>query len=357
MLHNNLQRYRPVIIASVVGLVIVIGAALIRFGVPSFTGPSPSSSPSTSSASTARVEADADEELAHAAESDRDADGLMDWEEALWRTDADNPDTDGDGTPDGEEVNTHRDPTRPAPNDAIAFEPLQMVVSTSTKSQKDDKRPTLTAALAERMMRRYFELKARGSDPRIVFKAQNEIWALIPPEFENPFADLPYWKEADIKITAHASPARVRRYGNEVAQALMQPTPTSTPPQIMYRLARTQNFALLKELKGYVTAIDAALKALREVEVPKPFVLHHLAIANLLIDQRAFLESVVHMEEDPFVAALAIRGYLENVPLFTRALAYTADALEAHGAFYSPSEPGYFFRQARDTYARIQKQQ
>ena len=35
---------------------------------------------------------------------DSDADGLKDWEETLWKLDPKNPDTDGNGIPDAEEV-------------------------------------------------------------------------------------------------------------------------------------------------------------------------------------------------------------------------------------------------------------
>lgn len=53
-------------------------------------------------------------------EQDQDQDGLLDWEENLRGTDPKNPDTDGDGTSDGQEVATSRDPLVKGPNDAVA---------------------------------------------------------------------------------------------------------------------------------------------------------------------------------------------------------------------------------------------
>jgi len=50
---------------------------------------------------------------------DSDNDGLKDWEEALWKTDPQNPDTDGDGTPDGKEVAEGRNPAIPGPDDYL----------------------------------------------------------------------------------------------------------------------------------------------------------------------------------------------------------------------------------------------
>ena len=42
-------------------------------------------------------------------DKDSDGDGLKDWEEALWGTDPNNPDTDGDGILDGAEIQQKRE--------------------------------------------------------------------------------------------------------------------------------------------------------------------------------------------------------------------------------------------------------
>jgi len=52
-------------------------------------------------------------------DSDTDHDGLPDSEESYWDTDFENPDTDGDGFLDGEEVASRHDPTIPGPNDSL----------------------------------------------------------------------------------------------------------------------------------------------------------------------------------------------------------------------------------------------
>jgi len=57
---------------------------------------------------------------------DSDNDGLRDWEEELFRTDPDNPDTDGDGYLDGEEVDSGHNPLVKAPGDNLSFYPLPL---------------------------------------------------------------------------------------------------------------------------------------------------------------------------------------------------------------------------------------
>ena len=52
---------------------------------------------------------------------DSDSDGLKDWEEKIYGTGLENADTDGDGTPDGAEIKTSRNPLRPGPDDALSI--------------------------------------------------------------------------------------------------------------------------------------------------------------------------------------------------------------------------------------------
>jgi len=57
--------------------------------------------------------------------NDHDYDGLADWEEELYGTDPNNPDTDGDGYLDGEEVASGYNPAKKAPNDKFPIKENQ----------------------------------------------------------------------------------------------------------------------------------------------------------------------------------------------------------------------------------------
>lgn len=54
-----------------------------------------------------------------AVDQDTDKDGLSNKEESYWNTDFQNPDTDGDGFLDGEEVVSGHDPLKPSPDDVL----------------------------------------------------------------------------------------------------------------------------------------------------------------------------------------------------------------------------------------------
>jgi len=57
---------------------------------------------------------------------DNDNDGLRNWEEELYHSDPNNPDTDGDGYLDGEEVDSGHNPLVRAPGDKLDFYPLPL---------------------------------------------------------------------------------------------------------------------------------------------------------------------------------------------------------------------------------------
>lgn len=64
--------------------------------------------------------------------NDADNDGLSDTDESYWNTDFKNPDTDGDGFLDGEEVASHHDPSIPSPNDGLILSNITQKISNLT---------------------------------------------------------------------------------------------------------------------------------------------------------------------------------------------------------------------------------
>ncbi len=106
------------IISVVAGAVVLIVSRLKTNSVVVVT-PSPSSFPQSNLNS---------QQVADPT-GDSDQDGLSNAAEALWSTDPNNPDTDGDGFKDGEEVGASHNPTIAGPNDRlpVGFQPGQNV--------------------------------------------------------------------------------------------------------------------------------------------------------------------------------------------------------------------------------------
>ena len=85
-------------------------------------------------------------------EADTDNDGLKNWEETLWKTDPQNPDTDGDGDKDGAEVEENRHPKVAGPNDQLENQQVEIVyeqsASTSAVNRTDQAWESLAPYLA-----------------------------------------------------------------------------------------------------------------------------------------------------------------------------------------------------------------
>jgi hypothetical protein len=103
----------------VVALLVLAGAAVgfvvLRNG--NSTPPQQTPGPSFGALTPAEESSQSAQELAAA---DFDSDGLINSEEGRWGSNPDNPDSDGDGYLDGEEIAADHDPTVPAPNDLLA---------------------------------------------------------------------------------------------------------------------------------------------------------------------------------------------------------------------------------------------
>ena len=93
-------------------------------------------------------------------DEDTDNDGLKNWEETLWKTDKHNPDIDGDGTSDGDEIKAGRDPTRAGPDDALVGNASKLIVS---ENNYDPDNLNETDKFTQKFFTSY--IYSRGSSP------------------------------------------------------------------------------------------------------------------------------------------------------------------------------------------------
>ena len=139
-------------------------------------------------------------------DADTDADGLKDWEEALWKTDPKKADTDGDGTSDNEEISIGRDPLKAGPNDKIS-DKEDLVAQ--EKALADSKQNTMTAVYARKFMNEYLMLKTQKGDlteedkQNLVVKTMNDI---KPPKLVDKY------KLSDLRISDDISKESINTY-------------------------------------------------------------------------------------------------------------------------------------------------
>ena len=89
---------------------------------------------------------------------DTDSDGLPDWQEEIWGSDKNNPDTDGDGTTDGKEVNENRNPTVVGPDDKILSDREIALQYVPSKTDPD----SVTSILSKNLLLRLAQLEQSG---------------------------------------------------------------------------------------------------------------------------------------------------------------------------------------------------
>lgn len=101
-------------------------------------------------------------DLSLANSQDTDGDSLFDWEEALRGTNPKKTDSDDDGTSDGAEVSTARDPLVAGPNDSVAAVASSTDAAMSDQYEASRKIGTLTDQFAETFAKAYASEKMSG---------------------------------------------------------------------------------------------------------------------------------------------------------------------------------------------------
>jgi len=89
---------------------------------------------------------------------DTDEDGLPDWQEEIWGSNKNNPDTDGDGTADGKEVNENRNPIIAGPDDKILSDKEIALQYVPNKTDPD----SVTSILSKNLLLRLAQLQQSG---------------------------------------------------------------------------------------------------------------------------------------------------------------------------------------------------
>jgi hypothetical protein len=239
--------------------------------------------------------------IASLQKTDRDNDGLSDWQEKLWGTDPTDPDTDGDGTPDGKEVEQNRDPTVSAPNDEL--ENPTSNDNTATSSQ------TITSSIGEEVLPKAVVLAAAEQTGEDV--SENDLDRISESIVDNADISGPELSDSsDITVTGDSSPRTVDSYFdqlNQVLQKINNPDQTS-PITIVAQAQRQQNPESI-DLSPYILRHNQAVNGLKNISVPQPFQEFHLKSLQALERKLYALRRMNNLVDDPVGAVIGVREY------------------------------------------------
>jgi len=225
-----------------------------------------------------------------AVDQDVDKDGLSNREESFWNTDFQNPDTDGDGFLDGEEVASGHDPLKPGPDDKLDFSNLTNKVQTLIVGglYSDDLKP----------------------DNQQFESSLNKISAVIIDDF---YQTLPLknYSVTLIDSSKENQETYLKNSGQIIQQAFMT-TPTnislgqSAEDYILFLIESRNNF-------------KNAYEKLSQISVPKNWNETHINLLNLINRSILDYEYLGSYKTDPYRAYIALND-IQNLDIETKAL-------------------------------------
>lgn len=233
---------------------------------------------------------------------DSDNDGLLDWEEALWKTDANNKDTDGDGTSDGEEVNTNRDPLRPGPDDKM--ETAKMFSSDYSNDYSDlvSKTDSLTKSFLENFFVLY-QSKNLNDDTRKAL-SDSFLSSLSQESLKDKYSS------SDLNIIKDSSVKALKDYGNNVFMILAQETGSSANEiEIIKQAMQLEGKEKLMEVNPVITAYKNTVARLLALRVPQSLKDKHLVLINSINNLAISLENIKTIFDDSLKGLVGMSQY------------------------------------------------
>lgn len=297
---------------------------------------------------TTRVDAKSSEELLKAyAAKDTDADGLPDWQEALYGTDPVNPNSFSAELTDGEAVAqgllTPQSLASKVPKDEGMISGLDVA---------DD---SLTARFSREFFARYFS--TRGNAP----PSSEEVLVFV----NDAVAELSAERLAtdaftvnDLELSPNTGAEALTNYAALVEDALVENSVPADRTDLEYfaeavEKGSADSLSKLADISGGYEAVASALMA---IPAPEEVALAHLELANALARLGEATGDLAALKSDPIRTLLGIGGYRQYEFGYVQALAQVSHAFAKSGTLIPPAQPGYAFFKATSDAAEVLKQ-
>ncbi len=275
-------------------------------------------------------------------DKDSDSDGLKDWEEVLWHTDPHNPDTDGDGTPDGQEVKEGRNPAVKGPNDKLNTQTIDTLINTGTGSGGE---LTQTDNVSRDLVGKLIALKESGAT--IDADTQNQ---LVQDSLKNLTGTTPTpYTQSDLHVTSNETLESIRQFGNQLGNIITKFSTSNTQDEItvLNQFITTGDQSILNKLDKNVTRYQNLIHDLLQVNVPKSVLPLYLGLVNGFNSLQTNIQNIKKYANDPVGQLVAINGYSANIELLKKVLAEMIMYFSTQHIQFTPQESGYIFIQKK----------
>jgi len=265
---------------------------------------------------------------------DTDQDGLKDWEEALWKTNPKNPDTDGDGTGDGNEVRAGRNPLVKGPKDVLATAAAPKITGADNR--------TTTQKIAEDIFGNYLTLKQSG-----VTLDSQQSGAIVNAALKgvSTYSAAKKYILTDIHISRDESPAALRTYGNALGDIINKYGKPNVDNEliIVQNALQTNDSKKLSDLKIILDSYKKVIDALAKVSTPASAASAHLSLLNSASSVSATIAAMQSLFSDPIVALAGLRDYQTQAGNLAVALDTLNIYFENRRISFASSEPAATF--------------
>lgn len=249
---------------------------------------------------------------------DTDRDGLPDALETLYKTDALNSDTDGDGYLDGAEVANGHDPTIPSPNDKLTAGDQRSGMRDEGIASPTPAGPTFTEQFINRAGR-------SPTDTETSALGDAQLNSFI--EETNARGYLPTIADSDIRLTSATGRTAIARYLDAISirqNPQIKEVNTTAITEAFQALVRDGN---PEKLSAIIRDLEVNVAVLRDVEVPQEAVLLH---KKYLAGAMALLENTKRLGtyQTDYVGALVAASRIEGIRKVFREVTEDIRALE-----------------------------
>ena len=285
--------------------------------------------------------------LQQVAAKDSDNDGLPDWEEALYGTNPNNPDTFNLGMTDGEAVakglivpkaiadtSAISAATSTGPDSVLAADGI-------TQAPADD---SLTSAFGQTFFTLYLQAKAAngGADlssdktAALAVQAMGQLGAVVPTaDFKNP---------SDLTVSGSGADAMVA-YAASAQAIIRKNAPPTTNTDLGYLQAALDGSdpTAVSSLTALAASYRDTAVGIAALPVPEELAADDLVIVNTMMRVSEIYSDFARINTDPLAAILALEQYPQAELDAEKAFAALPPAYAAAGASLSANTPGAGF--------------
>lgn len=255
-------------------------------------------------------------------EKDLDNDGLKNWEEDLWKTDPNNPDTDGDGTLDGDEIKENRNPLVKGPDDIFIVKDLSLDNNFGENLAKD---------IGENLISEYLFLKNNDllnekNKEILIENIVGDKLNLIRTENNEKIYSID-----DIVTTKKEDLDTLTEYSLALKRVLSKGMKLENEASILERSLNNNDPVILDKLDISIKTYEIMGEELLKLIVPESFVENHLKAINSIKNINYSVKNMKLVFENPLKTLSTLSLYNESTKGAIKAFMDLGYSLEKKG--------------------------